>query len=450
MIRLFFTIAILCTSSFSHASKFSVATFEVDVTVPMGHALMGGGIAPAKEVVDPLSAQGIVLLGAGAPLVWLSLDWCEVRNDAYDAWRDALAEAAGTSRERVLFACIHQHDTPVADFTAQALLDEVGLEKSLCDVPFVKECIALSAAALKNSLSTAQSVTHYGVGKAKVEGVTSNRRVLDENGKGVFHRNSSCANESLRAQPEGTIDPWVKTLSFWDGEKPVAAMSTYAVHPMSYYGRGGVSADFVGMARAKMQSEVPDAKYLYFSGCSGDVVAGKFNDGSEGERPKLAERLFRGMKAAWDTTERYALEKVQFKNAVLELPMRETESFTAEAQRAVLEDENAKPFNRNLAAMGLSWRTAQTKGNTIDVGMVDFGKAQFLLMPAESFVGFQLEAQSLRPDSTVLVAGYGESAPGYIPTAAAEGEGFIDGHTWCWVHHGAHQAMSDVMKRALR
>ena len=58
------------------------------------------------------------------------------------------------------------------------------------------------------------------------------------------------AKREARAAAEGTIDPWLKTLSFWDGKQPVAAMHAYAVHPMSYYGNGEVSADFVGMASA--------------------------------------------------------------------------------------------------------------------------------------------------------------------------------------------------------
>ncbi len=40
-----------------------LATFSADVTPPLGHPLMGGGIAPAREILDPLSARGFVLLG---------------------------------------------------------------------------------------------------------------------------------------------------------------------------------------------------------------------------------------------------------------------------------------------------------------------------------------------------------------------------------------------------
>ena len=99
---------------------FRLATFSADVTPPLGHPLMGGGIAPAREVLDPLSARGFVLLGAGRPIVLAAIDWCEIRNDAFDRWREALAEAADTEPRRVLVTSLHQHDAPIADLAAQA------------------------------------------------------------------------------------------------------------------------------------------------------------------------------------------------------------------------------------------------------------------------------------------------------------------------------------------
>src|SRR5262245_30227144 len=71
-----------------------LATFSTEITPPLGHPLMGGGIAPARKIDDPLFAHGLALLGSGRPIVLAVLDWCEVRNDAYSAWRDALAKAA--------------------------------------------------------------------------------------------------------------------------------------------------------------------------------------------------------------------------------------------------------------------------------------------------------------------------------------------------------------------
>ncbi len=72
---------------------------------------------------------------------------------------------------------------------------------------------------------------------------------IDENGKVQYSRMSATRDPKIRAAEVGTIDPFLKTLSFWDGDQAVVALSAYATHPMSYYGRGGVSADFVGMAQ---------------------------------------------------------------------------------------------------------------------------------------------------------------------------------------------------------
>ena len=112
--------------------SFRIAPFSADVTPPLGHPLMGGGILPAAKIDDALSARGFVLLGAGMPLALVAVDWSEIRNEAHDRWRVAVAEAAGTDRERVLVACVHQHDAPVADTEAQRILATKKATGNIC------------------------------------------------------------------------------------------------------------------------------------------------------------------------------------------------------------------------------------------------------------------------------------------------------------------------------
>jgi len=427
-------------------AEYRAAVFQAEVTVPLGHALMGGGIAAASEVVTPLYAKGVVLLGPEAPIVFLAIDWCEIRNDAYDRWREVLAETAGTVRERVLLASIHQHDTPVADLTAQRLLDEHGLDRALCDGAFHEDCVQRTAAALREALSNARRVTHYGLGAARVEEVASNRRVEWADGTVAFSRNSATADPEVRAAPVGEIDPWLRTLSLWDGGEPVAALHSYSVHPMSYYGKGGVGYDFVGMARERRQADAPGVFHVYFSGASGDTTAGKYNDGAPENRAVLADKVYRAMVAAWDATERHALRNVAFRNAAVHLSPPTAGPYAPGVLEQTLADASATVFNRNLAAMGLSWRRRVESGQVIDVPLVDFGHGQFMVLPGEAFVGFQLAAQRLRPGVLTLVAGYGECAPGYVPTAQPEAEGFLEHHgTWSWVAPGSHQAVLDAI-----
>jgi hypothetical protein len=430
-------------------APFRLATFSADITIPVGHACMGGGISPAKEIVDPLMARGVVLLGPDQPIVILAVDFCELRNDAYERWRKVLAQVAGTVPERVMLASVHQHDAPVCDLTAQKLLDEHGLKDSLCDPEFHERAVQRVAEALRESLASARPITHIGAGQAKVEGVASNRRVVGPDGKVAYPRNSATRDPIIRGAPEGEFDPFLKTISFWNHDVPVAAIHCYATHPMSYYGQGGVSADFVGMARARRQEDDPSVFQIYFSGCSGDITAGKFNDGAPENRPVLAERIYRGMIQAWEATRRQPLKRVGFRVVPLRLEPRNTGAFTVESMEQRLADTTARTFHRNLAAMGLSWHRRVTAGQAIDLPAVDFGPAVLLVLPAESFVAYQLMAQRLRPDILVMTAGYGECAPGYIPTERAFNEGFADHEVWCWVAPGAERVMQSALVQAL-
>ena len=214
-----------------------------------------------------------------------------------------LAKTAGTP-VRVLLSCIHQHDAPIADLTAQRFLNESRSSGSICDLEFHETAVQRVVQALREGQRASRRVTHLGLGQAQVEKVASNRRYVGPEGKLFFNRTSATRDAWIRAQPEGTVDPWLKTLSFWDGERPVLALSCYATHPMSYYGKGAVSSDFMGMARDRRQKEDGDVKQIYVSGCSGNVTAGKYNDGAPENRSVLADRIYRAMAQAWKDTRR--------------------------------------------------------------------------------------------------------------------------------------------------
>lgn len=214
---------------------------------------------------------------------------------------------------------------------------------------------------------------------------------------------------------------------------------------MSYYGKGGVSADFPGLARQRRQQDDPSVFQIYFTGCGGDTTAGKYNTGDPTNRVVLADRLYAGMLKAWQQTQRQPLRRVGFRNAELRLPPRDTDAFTIEAMRATLANTNATRWQRISAALGLSWRARVSRDQPIDVPCLDLndGAALFTILPAESFVGYQLAAQKLRPKSFVMVAGFGDGAPGYIPTDQCWRDGYND--HYCWV-----QPMTEtVMRRAL-
>ena len=432
-----------------NSHELSLATFRVDITCPIDHPLLARRQGIATEIADPLYVHGIVLLGSGDPIAIVAVDWCEIRNAAYDRWRDLLAEAARSSPERILLCCVHQHDAPLADLGAEHLLAEVGMAGETLDTDFFEQTGQRIADGLRESLPGARRVTHLGLGRAKVEKIASNRRVVLSDGTVTFRRGSNGAIDRLNQEAdEGLIDPWLRTISFWDNDTPLAALNAYAVHPMSYYGTGEVSADFVGIARDRRLRDDPSVHQMYLSGCSGDVTAGKYNDASRANRAVLADRLYAAMAAAWQATERIPLEQVSFRSTELELEFRKDPEYTAEAMRRVLEDEQAGRKERVLAAMGLSTLGRLRDGHKIDFPCLDLGAAQIVLFPGESFVGYQLLAQQLRPDSFVMSIGYGQCWTGYLPTEYAFDDGF-DGH-WVWVAPGAEARIEHALRKVLQ
>ncbi len=397
----------------------SLSTFRVDVTPPIGSPLCGGWIAPVAGVTDPLYALGVVLLGDDAPVVLCALDWCEIRNEDHALWRERLGKAVGTGAERVAVQTVHQHNAPLTDLAAQRLVREQGMA-DLMDAGWAEGVVERVAEAAQKGLKEAQPVTHAGMGQARVAQVASNRRVLGPDGKVNGVRWSACQDAALRAAPEGLIDPMLRTISFWNGKQKLAALHTYATHPMSTYGDGLVNSDFAGQARERRTGEDGGALHLYFTGCAGDVTAGKYNDGAPENRAALAERLHAGMVASERQAERFPVDRLDWRVAPVTLPPREDLNEAALMKAlANISDSEAK---RKGAALYLAY--LRRMGTPIPFTALHLGgKACLLHLPGEPLIEYQLYAQEQRPGGFVAVAGYGDCGTGYIPLAKHYAEG---------------------------
>src|SRR5262245_54288454 len=423
-----------------------LATFTSDATPPAGHPLCGGWIEPVRGIDDPLELVGIVLLGQGAPIVLAALDWCGVRNQANILWRKALAEAAHTVPENVALHCVHPHNAPFADVEAQRLIESVPGAPPSLDLKFYERAVRASAAALRESLKNPHRFTHLGTGQAKVDQVASNRRVLGPDGKVKFTRTSATKDPAARAEPEGLIDPYLKTLSLWDNERPLAALHYYATHPMSYYGDGRVSADFCGLARRKRQAEDERVFQMYFIGCAGNVTEGMYNERSKVNRPILRDRIQSAMVEDSKATKKSAIDGWTWRVEPVKLPPRKEAVFGEDESRKALNDEKATKAKRGNAALQLSW--LKRKGVPIEISCLDFGPALVLHLPGEPFIEYQLRAQKQKPDSFVCVAGYGDDGPGYLPTRDAYFQGGYEPTVALTAPEGElllHAAMDKVM-----
>src|SRR5947207_10647377 len=200
-------------------SGLRLATFDIDVTPPVGSQMAYDPVTNTWDL--GLRARGVVLLGAGDPIVLCAVDWIGIANEGHDTFRSALARAAGTSPIRVAVHTLHQHDAPDCDFSAERVFKDAGMDARQFEGGFQRRVVSNLEAAVREALPRAQPVTHLGLGEARVEKVASNRRIPGPDGKVRAVRYTACADPELRAEPEGTVDPVVSLVSFWNGERPV-------------------------------------------------------------------------------------------------------------------------------------------------------------------------------------------------------------------------------------
>jgi hypothetical protein len=424
MCRLAVVLACLCGFArvpwAESSSELRIATFDIDATPPTGSFLAYDPAVNQGEL--GLRARGVVLTGADRPIVLCAIDWIGIGSEGHDTFRQALADAVGTEIQRVAVHTLHQHDAPGCDFSAERILKEHGITPQRYDGAFARDVVARLAQAAHDSLEGSQPVTHVGLGSAQVSEVASNRRLLGADGKVHATRFTTCKDPSLRAEPEGLIDPEVSLVSFWNGDAPVAVLSYYAVHPQSYYRTGIANPDFPGIARFLRQLSVPEALHVHFDGAGGNIGAGKYNDGSPRNRLVLAERLADGMRRAWEATERMPLGKAEVSWSVVPVALPPARTLDAGLLEAQLREEDEMSALEDCARK-LGWLRRCKAGVQIDVSCLTVGRARILHLPGELFVEYQLRAKAAHPERFIAMAAYGDYAPGYIGTTAAYEQG---------------------------
>jgi len=390
-------------------SKLGIATFRADITPPVGHPLCAGWYGTAQGITDSLYSLGVVLYASDDPVVLCALDWCELSNRSHMRWCEVLAAAAGTSPDRVAVHCIHAHCAPWPDEEAQQLVASYPDIPQVMDPAWCQQGLDRVAAAVRTARPA--PFTHVGIGEARVQQVASNRRILGPDGKVQGVRWTKTVDPAVRAEPEGLIDPMLKTVSFWNGTDKLAALHYYAVHNTSYDDDRMVTCDFTGLAREQRNAEEPDPLHIYFTGCAGNVTAGKYNDGAVENRPVLTERIYRGMVESEASARLCPVSDFAWRVQPVSLPPRE--DLDEPGLLARIGDESLSALDRNRAAIrlaGLRRREAPILLSALDFG----GNARILNLPSESFIEYQLYAQQQQPGGFVAVAAYGDCGPGYI------------------------------------
>jgi hypothetical protein len=430
------------------SDSIKIAAFDVDATPPLGSSMAYGPVKRLDELT--LRCRGIVILGSEHPIVLCAVDWIGIANEGHNAFRLALANAAGTEPGRVAVHTLHQHDAPGCDFTAERLIRELNLEGyARFDGNFHRQVIQRAADAVRAAIPNAQIATHFGFGEAIVKEVASNRRVaVGPDGRVGAMRGSSCKVADLIALPEGLIDPVVSLLGFWNEGTPLAVLTSYACHPQSYYLQGIPSPDFPGIARFIRGQDVNSALHVHFNGAGGNIAAGKYNDGTQSNRFILANRLATGMREAYESSVKISLATtdIGWGSQAVRLPIA---SHLNQAD-LIAKLKTATPKGYISCADQLAWLERGSTGHSIDVTCLRVGNVRMLHLPGELFVEYQLAAKAMRPDLHVMMAAYGDYGPGYIGTAVAYQEGgYETSNTSSNVAPEVERVLTDAIRKLL-
>ncbi len=105
--------------------------------------------------------------------------------------------------------------------------------------------------------------------------------------------------------------------------------------------------------KKKRQAADPHCTHIYFTGASGNITAGKYNDGSPESRNALTEGLHAAMLTSEKSLEPRPIDRCQWVTDDI-LPQ-VNPVFAAENQMAMLQDGNNLPANRIRPAMRVSW-----------------------------------------------------------------------------------------------
>lgn len=397
------------------AAELRVGTFQCDVTPPIGHWLYGH---PLGTVEHPLLAKGVVLEQDDKRYVLCAIDWCVLSGGAHDLLRRKMASGAGASEANTAIQCVHVHTAPILDTGAKRLLADVKNPPEYYDPAFLDKVAGDLEKAARHAVANLAPCDRIGTAEAKVERVASNRRILVD-GKIRWRGSSGGRNPALAKLPEGTIDPFVKTITFARGERPIVRLHYYATHPQSFYRDARASYDFVGMAREKLQQE-EGVFQIYFTGCAGDVAAGKYNNGTPEARQGLYERLLAGMKASAAGSEYKPVGPITWRTVDVQLPPKNVPGYNPETFRETLLDPEQKPSRRIWAARRLAFFDRR---EPITISSLEMGDVCIVHLPGEPMLEFQFFAQRQRPGAFVAVAGYGDGSTSYICTARSFEEG---------------------------
>jgi neutral ceramidase len=434
---------------------------KVDITPPLPAPY--DLLQTATEVAHPLHARVLYLEDEDDQAVIVALDYEGLLRTAYDRLRDAIAQATGVPRERIVVNCNHSHNAPWVNLDVVELLAPHGIRQ--VDRKHFEGAVTAIAGAARRAKQGMKAVT-LSVGAARLPELAWNRR----NGY-VVPADVERFNKK-RKYPVGVSDPTVGLVRI-DGEggKPVAVVSIYASHYMSA-GGGRISSSYPGPAMDAIEKELGQGCVaLFLQGCAGNIaphpdVPNGSKDAVERAGAMLAGRALSVLKEKMKPIEGGGFTFASRKVEIPLKPLREHGSMdfvrsmfsrpavNASAKHPPLaleglerkfgealelykrhkDDKSSYSYILNLMAYGDRLTLARNlkAWSLYDFQALRAGPLCLVFLPGESFIEFALEIRDHAGCEHTFVAAYNDLTPVYVPDVTAFDEGGYEVGLWCY------------------
>jgi len=240
------------------ADEFLISAGSVDIT-PRRPVMLGGyykRTAPFTAVASRLEANVLLIRGASSRVAIVSTDLLYPG----ETLRAQLVENLGLAAkgEELFFCASHTHYAPM---TAPSM-PRLGI----VDLEYVQYVATQITALIKSIEHQGEAcVCTYHEGRADH---SMNRRLV----RLRMTRSGLAWSSGFGPNPNGDRDESVRILKFSKpGGKPSAVIWNYACHPTDFPDFLQVSAEYPGIVRSRLRSELGDIPILFLQGFSGDV-----------------------------------------------------------------------------------------------------------------------------------------------------------------------------------
>lgn len=236
-----------------------------------------------------------------------------------------------------------------------------------------------------------------------------------------------------RRHPEADIDPELQVMVFTSSSGAVIAwLLQFPCHPVVLGASNQlISGDYPAFTRLILEQDEPGSVALFLTGAAGDVNTGHSAESSYSQNKsptrtfQEAERIGRvlataGRAARVSAPLPHQQMRVLTAEIRLEMEVLDAESPTDLAAKWELQAHNKPPGEQALLRIWSDW--ARTQDNSVELSwsgtitVMHVAGALLVALPGEPFLAGADQIKRAF-DLPVIVAGYSNGCPGYLPTA---------------------------------